>query len=307
MALFWLSLAVALETEHAAADGARLATAALASPRPRECRGVSGSEGLWTRARAGDAQRYCDLLARGYARLAQTPAEALLAAEAAEALAGPTPQVRILNARAKLRLGQSSAALEQFQKAEAADAQAFLDPKALHEYARATSLAGKSSDAVQLYRVLVSRSALLADVRERSVVQIEAAAHVLAYAPGGTDEALGYLAQARRESLGLSPWVSGLRLLANERNGRAARALGADPAPSLASLTQPVSAAADESPQLPPGELDALCAVLTEQTDPRESRRHFELFLAHAQSENVWLALARKLRVEPAAGKGKAH
>ena len=307
MPWLWVSLAIALETRSAAPGNAHLATAALASPRPRECRGSKGgADGLWTRARAGDAQRYCNWLARGYARLSQTPAEALLAAEAAEALAGPLPQVRVLNGRAKLRLGQASAALEQFVKAESEDAQAFLDPKALHDYARAASLGGKPFDAVRLYRMLVSRSALLDDAREKSVLQIEAAAHVLAYAPSGMDEAIGYLAQARRDSLGLAPWVTALRLLAAERNGRVDRSPGASAPPSLASLTQPLSAAADESPLLPAGELEALGAVLTESSDPAASRQHWELFLAHASPENVWLEQARKRRAEPAPAAGKA-
>jgi hypothetical protein len=306
MPLFWVSLAIALEARSAAVEDGRLATAALASPRPRLCRSaLGGSDGLWARARAGDAQRYCDLLARGYARLSQSPAEALLAAEAAEALAGPVPQVRVLNGRAKLRLGQAPAALEQFAKAESEDAQAFLDPKALHDYARAASISGKSLDAVRLYRMLVSRSALLDDAREKSILQIEAAAHVLAYAQSGSDEALGYLAQARRESLGLSPWVTGLRLLVAARNGRVERSPGASAPPSLASLSQPLAGASGESPLLPPGELEALYAVLTESTDPAGSRQHAQLFLAQAKSENVWLAQARKKPAEPSAGKAK--
>jgi hypothetical protein len=307
MPLFWVSLAIALEARSPASSAAELATAALASPRPRECSGVGEADGLWARARAGDAQRYCELLARGYARLAETPAEALSAAEAAEALAGPITQVRVLNGRAKLRLGQASAALEQFTKAESGDSQAFLDPKALHDYARAASLSGKPLDAVRLYRVLVSRSALLDDARERSVLQIEAAAHVLAYAPGGSDEALGYLAQARHASLGLGPWISGLRLLAAERNGRVERAPGSGALPSLAALTQPVSTAIDQTPLLPAGELEALRAVLTEPSDLAARRVHWDLFLAQASTDNVWLAQARKKRAEPTAGKGKAR
>jgi hypothetical protein len=307
MPLFWVSLAIALEARSPASSAAALATAALASPRPRECSGVGEADGLWARARVGDAQRYCELLARGYARLAETPAEALSAAEAAEALAGPITQVRVLNGRAKLRLGQASAALEQFTKAESGDSQAFLDPKALHDYARAASLSGKPLDAVRLYRMLVSRSALLDDARERSVLQIEAAAHVLAYAPGGSDEALGYLAQARHASLGLAPWISGLRLLAAERNGRVERAPGSGALPSLAALTQPVSAAIDQTPLLPAGELEALRAVLAEPSDPAASREHWDLFLAQASTDNLWLAQAQKRRAELAAGKGKAR
>src|SRR6478735_7504828 len=84
--MFPLVLAVALD----------LTTAARASPRPRECRGATSTDGVWVRMRGGDAQRYCELLARGYARLAQTPQEALLAARSAEALAGALPTVRLL-------------------------------------------------------------------------------------------------------------------------------------------------------------------------------------------------------------------
>src|SRR6185369_3853605 len=123
-----------------------LTTAAQASPRPRECRGATGNDGIWLRVQAADAQRYCELLARGYARLGQTPQEALLAARAAEGLAGPLPAVRVLSARANLRLGESQLAYQLFQQAEAGDAQAFADPKALHDYARAASLAGKSTE-----------------------------------------------------------------------------------------------------------------------------------------------------------------
>jgi hypothetical protein len=308
MPWFWVSLAVALEARSAALGDSHLATAALASPRPRECRGAArGADGLWARARAGDAQRYCDLLARGYARLSQTPTETLAAAEAAEALLGPTPQVRVLQGRATLRLGQAPAALAQFAQAEAEDAQAFLDPKALHDYARAASISGQPVDAVRLYRMLVSRSALLDDARERSVLQIEAAAQVLAYTPGGSDEALGYLAQARQNALGLSPWIAGLRLLIATRNARAVRSVGANAPPTLASLGQPVAGASGESPLLPQGELEALRAVLTESNDAAESRQHWELFLAQASSENVWLAQARKKHAEPSVSKGKAR
>jgi hypothetical protein len=155
--------------------------------------------------------------------------------------------------------------------------------------------------------MLVSRSALVDDARERCVLQIEAAAHVLAYAPNGSDEALGYLAQARRESLGLSPWINAFRLLIAERNGRLERSPFASTRPSVASLTQPLSGPSDDLPVLPAGELDALRAVLTETTDPNKSRENWELFSSHASQDNLWLAHARKKRVEVPAGKGKAR
>src|SRR3954466_5967526 len=105
------AVAVALQVRSASVD---LTTAAQASPRPRECRGAgalgSSADGLWSRLRDSDAQRYCELLARGYARLRSAPKDAWLAAQAAEALVGKRPAVRVLSARALLALEQASAA-----------------------------------------------------------------------------------------------------------------------------------------------------------------------------------------------------
>ena len=257
------ALAVLLQVRLGALD---LTTASQASPRPRECRGAVESDGVWARLRGADAQRYCALLARGYARLELTPQEALLAARSAEALAGPRPAVRVLTARAQLRLGDSQLAYRLFQQAEAPGAQAFNDPKALHDYARSASLAGQALDAVRLYRLLVARVALLDDPRERAFAELEAAAHVLAHVDGGADEALGYLAHARQEPLGLSAWITGLRLLALQRSGRSeARGSLAAP-PSVASLgAPPASQFSAEFPLLPPGLFAALGALLADR------------------------------------------
>ena len=271
-----LLVAILLQTRFAAPDAA-LATAALASPRPRECRPENaGKDGLWSRLRAADAEHYCELLARGYARLQETPREALSAAEAAQAIAGPRPAVRVLSGRALMRVEQSGSAYEQFAQAEAEDAQAFVDPQALHDYARAASLSGKSAQALRLYRLLVSRVALLADAREAVFVQIEAAAHVLAWAPGssGTDEALGYLAQARREALGLSVWLDGLRLLALQQSGRAEPGSQRASAPSLAALDAalgPARGIRSSSPLMPPGMLEAMRGALS-AVAPRKAK-----------------------------------
>ena len=177
--MFALAFTVLLEMRFASPE-TTLATAAEASPLPRECRGArSGEGGVWLRLRGADTQRYCDLLGRGYARLLQSPREALSSAAAARRLAGPSHAVRVLTGCAQLRLGESQLAYQEFLQAEGSDARALSDPKALHDAARAASLAGKYVDAVRWYRVLVSRLALLDDPRERTQCQIEAAAHVL--------------------------------------------------------------------------------------------------------------------------------
>ena len=267
-----LLVAILLETRFATLD-AGLATAAQASPRPHECRGAaSGEDRVWLRLRGADAQRYCELLARGYARLSETPKEALSAAQAADALAGSTTAVRVLGGRAQLRLGQAALAYEQFASVEAVEPGAFSDPKTLHDYARSASLSGKSEAALRLYRLLVSRAALLSDARERAFCQIEAAAHVLAHAPNGTDEALGYLAATRQQALGLSPWINGLRSLAIKRGGHAEQRRVSGGGASSAALGAPPSAGfSEEFPLLPPGMFEALRAALTEPSEPAAS------------------------------------
>lgn len=257
-----LALAVVLDLRSATLD---LATAAQGSPRPRECRGAgapgtqgAADDGLWSRLRDSDAQRYCELLARGYARLRSAPKDAWLAAQAAEALVGPRPAVRVLNGRALLRLEQPGTAFELFQLAEAEDAAIFSDPQALHDYARAASFASKAEAALRAYRLLVSRAALLDDPRERTACLIEAAAHVLA-SGGSADEALGYLAQARQQAFGLSSWIAGLRSLALQHSNRAEPRGAGFSAPSAAALgSPPLRRFSDELPLLPVGSFEAM-------------------------------------------------
>lgn len=257
-------LTVLLETRIASVD---LATVAQASPRPRECRGAAnGDDGIWSRLRGADAQRYCELLARGYARLNQTPADALSAAEQARKLGGDTPAVRVLSGRAQLRLGQAALAYGELSRAEAADAQAMADPKALHDYARAASLAGQLPEAVRLYRALVSRAALLDDARERTLARLEAAAHLLGRGPAGVDEALGYLAQARQQSYGLAAWLSAVRALALQRAGRSE---SMPVLPSAAALQLPtVPVFSQDLPLIPANELSELRALLGKAPSP---------------------------------------
>ncbi len=264
--MFALALTVLLQTRFVAPDAA-LVTAAAASARPRECRRATRG-GLWSRLRVGDVERYCELLARAYARLDETPSEALSAAHAAESVAGPLPSVRLVVGRAELRLGQPALAFAHLAAVEAEDAQAFIEPRALHDYARAASLAGKSADAVRLYRLLVSRSALQDDAREAVFTQIEAAAHVLSHAPAGSDEALGYLAQVRHASLGLAPWVEALRRIALRRGGPGPAELRAvTPAPGA-----PARPVLDQL-LLPAGMLERMTAVMNEPALFRLNKR----------------------------------
>ena len=174
----------------------------------------------------------------------------------------------MLAAQQLARLGDGQLAYRLFQQAEAKDSQAFADVKALHDYARAASIASNGPDAVRLYRLLISRVTLLDDPRERVFAQIEAAAHVLAYVDKGADEALGYLTRARQKPLGLSPWIAVLRVLAMQRSGRGSGAGALASARTLASLGAPPPAQFNaEFPLLPAGLFAALGAAVRERPE----------------------------------------
>ena len=78
-----------------------LRTLALSSQRPEVCRSSTfGDAELWSASRSSTARRYCLLLARGYARLALTPDEALSFGESAHSLLTNDAEAQVLMGRA---------------------------------------------------------------------------------------------------------------------------------------------------------------------------------------------------------------
>ncbi|HEY4157714.1 MAG TPA: hypothetical protein VGM29_06435, partial [Polyangiaceae bacterium] len=162
------------------------------------------------------------------------------------------------------------------------------------DYARTASLQHDAKHAAALYRTLASRAGLL-DELPRSVVYIEAAAHVLVADRAGAEEALAYLGQVAEGGAGqgLSDWVLAESALCMDRADHADRArlafAGRAPALLVASASAPL---------LPPGELAALNAVALEATARAGAREQWEAFLNQAASDNPWLEHARKKRAE---------
>ena len=95
---------------------------------PPEVRGVGGGEpaaavcraesdrrsSLWARARPAEVERFCATLARGLARLERSPAEALVLAREAIAIAPRETLGPVLEGRALLRLGRATEAWQKF-------------------------------------------------------------------------------------------------------------------------------------------------------------------------------------------------
>ena len=295
--------------------------AGAASPRPEICRPrpeepAAGS--LWSRARPEAVKRYCAALARGHARLASNPSEALALARSAQPLVPSETGARLLEGRALLRLGYVVDAwkrLEPFATAGTLD-----DAPSLHDVARAALAAGALDAAERTYRMLVPRAGLLGSLGARRVAYVEAASLLIARGERSLDEALGYLAEARATPLsGDRDLVLGLTALALSRAGRGEQAravagetdgpwdLEAELSPAerqrvaetsfgaeTAEEPAPAAALAPRRVMLLDGELHAAIAVLAEGRDAALRRAHWNAFLASPAGKGPWAEHAKK-------------
>jgi tetratricopeptide (TPR) repeat protein len=224
--VFLTSIAV-----HASTD---LVAAAAASGRPPECAAAQKSgarKGVWSRARVPNLRRYCNLLSRAQARLASDPAGARQAAEQAQRLFPQRAAPKVVLARVAFAGGDRAGALEAFEQALALDPRSVEQPLAMHDLARARWRSGRLQEALDTYRVLVPRAALLPTRERRAEVLLEAAHLALAHAAPQADpallldEALAYLREAARHphhKLKLDVELS--LVLALDRSGNRAQA-----------------------------------------------------------------------------------
>ena len=283
-----------------------LFTAAAASPRPREClRPSTGTStgAAWDRARQPGIHHFCNALARGYSALDSDPEAALRAAlEAKQALGGRSEPL-VLEGRALVVLGRFDEAYERLSAARGMSTSSLNAPEALYAFGVSALRKGERGVALDAYRELAPRLGMFADPWARQRAYVEAAALAMGRGPGGLDEALGYLREARRlESRpGFSDYVLGALALALDRKGRVEEAQGvasaADGPWRLAHVDEagkPRDTLREKLlPILPPGELDAMIALLAERRDAELSRRKWEAFLA-AQPNGPFSEHARK-------------
>lgn len=283
--------------------GADLSAASAASPRPRECsaedpRALRDSQ--WDRARRPKIRAYCDALARGYAELARAPSKALASAARAKELGPERAAPLVLEGRAWVGSGRAAEAWPLFERAQKLDKLALAEPAALHDLALAAGALGKHAETVAAYRALVPRAGMLADPRRRQRVYLEAAMAVMRSDANALDEALGYLAEARRlrGMPGLSDLVLGATALTLDRQGRRdeARGVVAEARGALGVSKLADSARAREAlVSLPAGEVDAIAAILVERVRPELAKRHWRAFVESPEStSSPWLAHAKK-------------
>ncbi|HMI90790.1 MAG TPA: hypothetical protein VK509_05470 [Polyangiales bacterium] len=299
-----LGLALASLPAHGASQ---LPGAAAASPRPPECRNrvsVSGSE-LWGRARVPELARFCDALARGYARLGRAPSDALIQADKAERALPGRAATWVLRGRAHFALGRFEPAWQAFVSARKLAPRSLDAPGALHDFARSALRTAHYAEALTAYRALVPRAALFDSETLQQRVHLEAAAQAMWTGPTGLGEALGYLSEARRAAgtPGLEDLVLGALALTLDRQGRQVEAEGV--LREVGSGFDPGALAKSaHAPELPPGELLALSAMISGRRDPGRAQAEWSQFVA-SQPSSPWLAHARAKLAALSRGRAK--
>jgi hypothetical protein len=211
-----------------APEVAALRTFAAASPRPGPCRPAPllDQNGFWERTRGGATERYCALLAFGYARLRSAPEQALQLARQAEALDATLPEARVLAGRALLRKGDFAAAYAALSGSVNDPRRPLGDVTALRELGVVAQVSGHLEEAATVYRALVPRIAFTNDPVLIRIVTLEAASVLALAGPQGLTDAVLYLSEARRTPPvpGLDDLSTALLAMCLDRSGNSEQA-----------------------------------------------------------------------------------
>jgi tetratricopeptide (TPR) repeat protein len=270
---------------------------------------VNGTARRWERAEEPRLGPYCDALARGYTLLGSAPKEALDSARRAERILPGRAAPALLEARAQAALGAYSDAWTKFEAVQSRGVRVDA-PSLLHAIALAALKTGHSDAALDAFRALVSRIDLLDDGSEQVRILIEAAVLAMSRGPAHVPEAVGYLSEARRRPRlpGLSDYVLAALAMALDRQGLSDEASGI-----AAESTGPWRLEADRDrigkasdlPDLVPGEIDAMIALLAEHHDRELSLERWQSYLENgAASAREFTDWARKRR-DTVLGKSK--
>ncbi|MBI4703027.1 MAG: hypothetical protein HY744_18070 [Deltaproteobacteria bacterium] len=297
-------LALVLASGLWAAAEIDLGAAAASSGRPAECLPAQSGrdarrETIWTQARAPELVRYCQLLARAQARLADDPTQARRAAIEADRLLPGRAAPQVLLGRVAARAGETDEALLRFDRALGLDPHGVEQPLAMYELGVTLRHSGQIERSLQVLRLLVPRAALLPGALPRTRALIEAAgvamdAQARGSGPGerpALGEALAYLREAAEDPHHAYRLDVGLGLvLVLDRAGHGAQAdallaeLG-DARRWLAAQDRPLAASADD--------LLALQALALETANPAAAAARWRQYLAALRPAHPWAPAAR--------------
>ncbi len=278
-----------------AARSSTLTAVAQASARPEECSSAlpasaaSGGASFWEMARDPALDRYCDVLAAGFAQLPFSPDRAIENADRAESSSPGRAGPHVLRGRAQAIKRAWAEAREHFEKARAIDPRSLEDPLTMREWARALSHVGRGSEALEVYRTLGPRLSALSSADDRARTFLEAAELAFSLGPGALDDAISFLREARRLAGRDVEWRVGAELaLALDRKGEKdeAAALAVELA-SQRRRSAPVATLASES-----ADEVAARALVLETVDPKQAAEAWGRYLARA-SEGPFAEHAR--------------
>jgi tetratricopeptide (TPR) repeat protein len=266
-----------------------------------ECLGRSGTFGsnVWERAKAPELGPYCDLLAKGSAKLANPThiaTDVVALAEQADALMPGRAAPLVLRGRALTRIGKYPEAMAAFAEAKSRDGSALEDPVALLAWARVLAYVGRSVEAHDAYRALLSRVSSLT-LAERGQAYVGAGMVAMSLGPPSIDESVAVLREARKNSQDVVQRVASLALaMALDRAGEpaeAAQILAERPREDSAALLVDPAATAAMGPS---GyvERSALLAFALEASDPARARSSWQTFLEGPGGAGPWVDHARK-------------
>jgi hypothetical protein len=295
-----------------AGAGASLTAVAQSSARPRECSPRKAHDvrstgvNIWESVRQPNLDRYCSLVARGFAELAQVPKAAYDTAVQADRAAPGHAAPFVLMGRAAAGSGSFAQALGHFERAKGIDARSLEDPGTMRDLARTLAHTGRAPDALGIYRALAPRLALFFGGEERAAILIEAADLAFGMGPVGIDDAVAFLEEARQIPLyGLRARALAELALALDRHRMAD-----DAKPLLSQLSRDWEKGAKLTPtEQGTAEVDAAVALALEAVDPAAAAEGWQRYLAGPAGAGPWGEHARArleaLRKRPAGARRK--
>jgi tetratricopeptide (TPR) repeat protein len=273
-----------------------LTASAPASARPRECSPQSseprsGKANVWDTARDPNLARYCDLIARALGQLKSVPARARETAEVADQISPGHAGPPVIQGRALAGLGSYDAALREMERARQIDPRSLEDPETMRDWAACLARTGRTKEALDAYRALAHRVALIPGADAQAGALLEAADLSFSFGPPALDDAIAFLREARRvAATGLGARIVAELALALDR-----RAMTEEAASTAMDARRLIGHDADAVAGKQPGaEAAASVALVLEATDRARAMQGWETYLKAEGGKGPWTDHARR-------------
>jgi len=279
--VFVLLMQVAASSPRAPPRSSSLTAAAQASARPKECAVTVSSSTVrwgakvWDAARDPTLDRYCDLLAKGYAELPFSPDAALRTADQADQASSGRAGPSVLRARAYANLKSWDKAAAEFERARGIDSRSIEDPLSMREWARALGRVGRASEALAVYRTLGPRLSALSSADERARTFLEGAEVAFSIGATALEDAIAFLGEAKQLAARDLEWRVGAELaLALDRKGAKDEAAGL-----VAELARRRRSGPRTTADPPSPDEQAATALVLEAIDVRQALEGWDRYL----------------------------